>query len=82
MAHPPNAAQQIRKGERSFVETGKHLERLFDCLEYTLRSCPLGCKKRLALGAMILHLNDDHHWTREAIAAWVAPPPEPEATPA
>ena len=60
----------------------KHLERLFDCLEYTLRSCPLGCKKRLALGAMILHLNDDHHWTREAIAAWVAPPPEPEATPA
>ena len=60
----------------------KHLERLFDCLEYTLRSCPVGCKKRLALGAMILHLNDDHHWTREAIAAWVAPPPEPEATPA
>jgi hypothetical protein len=31
---------------------------------------------------MILHLNDDHHWTREAIAAWVAPPSEPEAQPA
>jgi hypothetical protein len=53
-----------------------HLERLFDCLENTLRSCPEGCKKRLALGAMILHLNDDHHWTRERIAQWVAPPPE------
>jgi hypothetical protein len=53
-----------------------HLERLFDCLEYTLRSCPEGCKKRLALGSMILHLNDDHHWTRERIAQWVAPPPE------
>jgi hypothetical protein len=22
---------------------------------------------------MILHLNDDHHWSREAIAHWVAP---------
>jgi hypothetical protein len=57
----------------------KHLERLFDCLEYTLRSCPEGCRKRLFLGAMILHLNDDHHWTREAIARWVAPPAEPQA---
>ncbi len=50
------------------------LDRLFDCLENTLRSCPEGCKKRLALGSMILHLNDDHHWTRERIAEWVAPP--------
>jgi hypothetical protein len=56
-----------------------HLERLFDCLENTLRTCPEGCKKRLALGSMILHLNDDHHWTRESIAQWVAPDPEPEA---
>jgi hypothetical protein len=55
-----------------------HLERLFDCLENTLRSCPEGCKKRLALGAMILHLNDDHLWPRERIAQWVAPPPESE----
>ena len=53
-----------------------HLERLFDCLENTLRSCPMGCRKRLALAAMILHLNDDHYWTRERIAEWVAPPPE------
>ena len=58
----------------------RHLEHLFDCLEYTLRNCPLGCKKRLALGAMILHLNDDHHWTREAIAQWVTPPAEAAAT--
>jgi hypothetical protein len=57
----------------------RHLERLFDCLEYTLRSCPLGCKRRLALGAMILHLNDDHHWTREAIAEWVGPSAETPA---
>jgi hypothetical protein len=56
----------------------KHLERLFDCLEYTLRSCPEGCRKRLSLGAMILHLNDDHHWTREAIAHWVSPKAEGE----
>src|SRR5262249_36274291 len=53
----------------------RDLGRLFDCLENTLRRCPEKCKKQLALGAMILHLNDDHHWTRERIAAWVAPPP-------
>jgi hypothetical protein len=67
MYHLPLEATGIRP---------RNLERLFDCLENTLRSCPVGCKKRLALGAMILHLNDDHHWTREAIAQWVAPPPE------
>lgn len=61
----------------------RHLERLFDCLENTLRSCPEGCKKRLALASMILHLNDDHQWTRERIAEWVAPPKKaPEGTPA
>jgi hypothetical protein len=61
----------------------RHLERLFDCLEYTLRSCPEGCHKRLSLGAMILHLNDDHRWTREAIAQWVSPgtPPPDAAAP-
>ena len=48
----PREAQDIRP---------RHLARLFECLENSLRSCPEGCKKRLALGAMILHLNDDHH---------------------
>ena len=56
----------------------RHLERLFDCLENTLRTCPEGCKKRLALNAMILHLNDDHQWSRERIAQWVAPPEAPK----
>jgi hypothetical protein len=50
----------------------KRLERLFDCLEGTIRRCPEGCKKSLILAAMIIHLNDDHHWDRERIAAWVA----------
>jgi hypothetical protein len=50
----------------------KRLDRLFDCLEGTVRSCPEGCKKRLILAAMIIHLNDDHHWDRERIATWVA----------
>jgi hypothetical protein len=57
----------------------RQLWQLFECLEGTLRRCPEGCKKRLFLGAMILHLNDDHHWDRERIAAWVAR--EPEAAP-
>ena len=60
----------------------RHIARLFECLENTLRSCPEGCKKRLPLGAMILHLNDDHHWTREHIAQWVAPSAVPEEEPA
>jgi hypothetical protein len=50
----------------------KRLERLFDCLEGTVRTCPEGCKKRIILAAMIIHLNDDHRWDREKIAAWVA----------
>src|SRR5262245_9288926 len=49
----------------------KRLDRLFDCLEGTVRSCPEGCKKRVILAAMIIHLNDDHRWDRERIAAWV-----------
>lgn len=48
-----------------------HLERLFDCLETTNRSCPVGCRKRLPLAAIIVHLNDDHQWSRAQIAAWV-----------
>lgn len=47
-----------------------HLERLFDCLD-TLRSCPAGCRKTVNLAAMIVHLNDDHRWTREQIADWL-----------
>lgn len=58
----------------------RQLERLFECLEGTLRRCPEGCRKRLALGAVILHLNDDHHWSRERIAAWVAPEREAAVT--
>ena len=47
------------------------LHRIFDCLENVRRACPVGCKKRLPLNAIILHLNDDHHWTREQIADWL-----------
>ena len=50
----------------------QRLDRLFDCLEGTIRGCPEGCKKRVILAAMIIHLNDDHHWDRERIAVWVA----------
>jgi hypothetical protein len=50
----------------------KRLDRLWQCLEGTIRSCPEGCRKRLILAAMIIHLNDDHRWDRERIAAWVA----------
>jgi hypothetical protein len=47
------------------------LERLFHCLEDIIRACPEGCKKKLPLASLIVHLNDDHQWTRERIAAWL-----------
>jgi hypothetical protein len=59
----------------------KDLEEYFDCLDGTVRACPGdGCKKVLTLAALIVHLNDDHRWTREAIAAWVADETSARAT--
>jgi hypothetical protein len=59
----------------------KDLVWFFDCLESSVRRCPVdGCKKRLLLSAMIVHLNDNHTWSREQIATWleqengIAPP--------
>jgi len=58
----PHEAHAIRR---------PRLERLFDCLENVRRRCPEGCNKRLPLNTIILHLNDDHHWTREQIVEWL-----------
>ena len=50
----------------------KDLEWFFDCLEGTIRRCPAeGCRKRLTLAAILVHLNDEHRWTREQIATWL-----------
>ena len=51
----------------------KDLEWFFDCLEGTVRRCPGGdgCKKTLSLAAILVHLNDDHKWSREQIATWL-----------
>ena len=51
----------------------KDLEWFFDCLEGSLRKCPGGndCHKQLSLAAIMVHLNDDHRWTREDIAQWL-----------
>jgi hypothetical protein len=57
----------------------QRLDRLFDCLENTIRACPEGCRKRLPLGPLIVHLNDDHLWSRERIATWVAGEDAPQA---
>lgn len=34
-------------------------------------SCP-ACGTRSGVTGIMTHLNDNHHWTREAIADWVA----------
>jgi hypothetical protein len=64
----------------------RDLEWFFDCLD-TVKRCPAdGCKKRIYLAALIVHLNDDHRWTREQIAEWLAAETNgttrPTATPA
>lgn len=49
----------------------RDLDWFFDCLD-TVKACPAeGCKKRLFLAAIIVHLNDDHRWSREQIAEWL-----------
>jgi hypothetical protein len=55
-----------------------HLERLFRCLDDLSKRCPGGCRKQLPLAAMIVHLNDDHQWTREQIAEWLTAESEPD----
>jgi hypothetical protein len=53
---------------------------MFECLEGVVRTCPECSKQQLPLGALIVHLNDAHHWTRERIAAWAGPDmPEDES---
>jgi hypothetical protein len=50
----------------------KDLEWFFDVLEGTIRACPFeGCKKKLVLSALIVHINDAHRWSREQIATWL-----------
>jgi len=50
----------------------RDLDWFFDCLD-TVKPCPVdGCRKRIYLAALLVHLNDDHRWDREAIASWVA----------
>lgn len=50
----------------------RDLDWFFDCLD-TVKPCPGGdgCRKRLYLAALLVHLNDDHRWSRETIASWL-----------
>ena len=49
----------------------RDLDWFFDCLD-TVKACPAeGCRKKLFLAAIIVHLNDDHRWSREEIAQWL-----------
>ena len=46
--------------------------KFFACLDNSIRRCPAGCRKLLLLDSLIVHLNDDHRWSRERIAQWLA----------
>jgi hypothetical protein len=46
--------------------------KFFANLDNEVRRCPDTCRKQLLLDSLIIHLNDDHHWSRERIARWLA----------
>lgn len=46
------------------------LRELFPELNTTLVSCP-ACPCSAYLGSLLIHLNDDHGWSRESIADWL-----------
>lgn len=51
----------------------KGIYKFFSCLDDSVRRCPEpGCHKQHFLDTLIIHLNDDHLWSRERIAAYVA----------
>jgi hypothetical protein len=46
--------------------------KFFACLDDRVRRCPEpGCRKLHLLDTLIIHLNDDHQWTRERIADYI-----------
>jgi len=50
----------------------KGIYKFFACLDDRVRRCPEpGCAKQHLLDTLIIHLNDDHLWSRERIAAYV-----------
>lgn len=50
----------------------KGIYKIFECLDDSVRRCPAECPKRLLLDSLLIHLNDDHQWSRERIAVWLA----------
>ena len=51
----------------------KGIYKFFACLDDRVRRCPEpGCKKQHLLDTLIIHLNDDHQWSRERIADYIA----------
>jgi hypothetical protein len=54
----------------------RRMDRFFHCLENVSRRCPAGCRKQIPIGAMIVHLNDDHLWSRERVARWLRGEPD------
>src|ERR1051326_1684497 len=70
----PNDSTAPFRGQRSESMTATVYEtppEWFDVFYHTVE-CPQFCGKSDAMYRMIPHVNDDHRWTREQIAEWVA----------
>jgi hypothetical protein len=54
-------------GDPGKTRPTRDLDRIFDCLETTIRPCPAeGCKKRHSLAVLIVHLNGSPPGSRES----------------
>lgn len=56
---------------REFDAVYRFIESMFTYASLQQAECPEGCGGSLFLESVIIHLNDDHEWTRERIADFV-----------
>ena len=74
---PRAARRRCQPADLRLPGQPRELWRLFDCLENTAASVSRGLPQAHIPRRDDPALNDDHHWSRERIAAWVAPDPLP-----
>jgi hypothetical protein len=64
-----------------YIASGEQVRRRYGWqIVERMATCPACNRRQSNVGEIIVHLNDQHRWTREAIADWldvIDPPPAP-----
>lgn len=64
-------AQSKQLPQTSYRDSGTLLESVLPALELT-QGCPaIHCERQRTITDLVIHLNDHHKWSREAIADWL-----------